>query len=276
MNQKIFVLLVILLLGCSTSPPPPPTPLATITPAIEPVRPTESLAPTDSPSSPNLTNDDLLQIFPLKQGAQWVYVQDAYETIPNDALPERTDRGITATVRITDTVTETQTRNEYYAARLVRETQIVTTSLPLESLGEYGQEYFGGGVSDTRWFIVDGNRVYSSLEPLNWDAAGEWQLAYQFPLAAAGCWHPDPSLPQECNANDPPQWLYGSRQVESLAPQRTPAGNFDECFSVHEIYNSGDTIQRFCPGIGIVGEDYDHSGTPFGYHSQLVEFTPGQ
>jgi hypothetical protein len=47
------------------------------------------------------------------------------------------------------------------------------------------------------------------------------------------------------------------------------------CIEIRERYNPGDTVEYFCEGVGVVGEHFDHAGTPFGSHSTLERFTPG-
>lgn len=271
MSHKFFVILVLILVGCGANSSPTLTPFAVPSPSPVSVSAPTRAAPTASPAS-TLTNDDLLRIFPLKEGARWVYRQDAYETIPNDALPQRADRTITATVLITDTVVETQTHAQYYAARVVRETTIVTTSLPLEALGEDGKAYFASTEPDVKWYVFDSDRIHIATEPLLWEAIDQSFLAYRLPLKTGACWYPN--LGQDCDPNEPlaPE----SRGVQRAPRQRLPAGDFDICFAIYDFYNSGPLIHRVCEGVGIVGEDYDHSGTPFGSHSQLIAFTAGQ
>ena len=67
-----------------------------------------------------------------------------------------------------------------------------------------------------------------------------------------------------------------ARTVQKVQAERVPAGVFQNCYAIYDIYTSGPLIQRLCQGVGIVREDYDHSGTPFGSHSQLVEYRAGK
>lgn len=273
MHYKFLMLIVLVLVGCGANPPPTSVPLPLRSPI--PVSATTTVARTNSPPVSPLTNDDLLRMFPLKQGAQWVYLENAYFTAPINET-STVGQPLFATLQITDTVVATELRDPYYAAKVVRETTILTATRPLDPEGEYAKSLFIVDEPDTKWLIFNGDRIYWSFEPLDWNVPEQFYLGYQFPLADGACWHPAPDLPKECAAGDPPQWRLGSRVVQPLESQHVPAGDFDECILVSEIYNSGPTMQRICRGVGIVGEDFDHSGTPFGSHSQLIKFTAGQ
>ena len=51
-----------------------------------------------------------------------------------------------------------------------------------------------------------------------------------------------------------------------------PAGSFDNCYQVIGQYNTGNTLEWLCNGIGAVKSKMDHAGTPFGYETVLVEY----
>lgn len=272
MKSILFGLLLLLMVGCSgnvaptASSAPPPTFTALPPPAVQ----SPTLPLTASAAS------NILRGFPLKEGATWVYLEQAYDTIPNDALPERKDRQITATLLITDTVVETQKHDAYYAAKVVRARSIITTSLDLALLGAYAQDSFANNYPDPVWYIFATDKVYLQPQELDWTSLESSIVEYKFPLVAGMCWYPDPTTNFDCSNGDPSTIIPGYRIVEALENQHLAAGDFENCFKISEIYNSGPSIDRFCLGVGVVGQDYDHGGTPFGSHSQLIQFTPGQ
>lgn len=65
----------------------------------------------------------------------------------------------------------------------------------------------------------------------------------------------------------------GVRVVSNLSKKNVPAGNFENCYEILTIYLSGGTIDWFCDGIGFIGGEYDHKGTPFGYKKVLTKYT---
>lgn len=272
MKPILFGLLLLLTVGCSSNIPPTPssTPPPTLTALPPTVVQSSTLSPTLSAAI------DVLREFPLKPGAKWVYLEQAYDTIPNDALPERKDRQITATLLVTDTVVETQMHDTYYAAKVVRARTIITTSLDLALLGTYAQDSFSNNYPDPVWYIFATDKVYWQPQELDWTNLQSSIVQYKFPLVAGMCWYPDPATKFDCSNGDPSTIIPGYRIVEALENQHLPAGDFENCFKISEIYNSGPSIDRFCLGVGVVGQDYDHGGTPFGSHSQLIQFTPGQ
>lgn len=266
MKSLMLVLLLLGVVGCSSNAVPTstntPSPTSTATPPT-PIPSFTAIA--TSPPAP-----DSLETFPLKQDAQWVYREQSY-------VPGATEAGkqLTAALAITDTVVETQSHDASFAAKVVRDTTILAASIPLDQLTDDAKMLLLGDQPDTKWYVVIGDRIYWTYDPLDWTATDQFMLAYKFPLADGACWSTEPNSSETCQASDYPLSPV-SRIVERLDAQHTAAGDFENCFKVSELYNSGPTIERFCPGVGIVGEDFDHSGTKFGYHSQLIQFTPGQ
>lgn len=263
LNKWMFALFV-LMVGCSA--PASPTPFAPTQPI-----PTHTVAP--APTATLTVAEHALQMFPLKRGAQWVYQEIAYDTIPNDVLPERTNRQITGTLWITDTVTDTQTRAGKYAAQVVRERTLISTTLDLARLGEYGDDYFANNAPATKWYIFADDKIYWQWDILDWDAVMSSTLELQLPLVEGAQWYPDAEQRAEFTVE---QGIPGLRLVEAAPRVRVPAGEFADCFVLHDFYNTGGILTEFCPGVGIVSEGFDHAGTPFGTHSALLKFTAGQ
>jgi hypothetical protein len=272
LQNKLLLSLLLWLVGCAAPVIATPTapPLApTRAPTSQQVTPT----PTVTATAVLSVNDAALRVFPLKRGAQWIYTETAYDTLPNDLLPQRTNRQITATLQITDTVMDTQTYASYYAAQVVRERTIISTTMDLAQLGEYREMYFANNAPATKWYIFAGDQVYSQFENLDWTAAQTSTLEYQLPLTEGTRWYPDPEQRAQFSVDDA---LPGLRVVEAAPQVRVPGGEFANCFVLHDFYNTGAVLTDFCPGVGIVGEQFDHAGTPFGSHTELLKFTPGQ
>lgn len=269
-----FFLLVILYLfvGCGSrsalAPAPTfvPSPNSTATVAI--------LA-TETPMVPQWSNAEMLRVLPMRRGARWVYRARQYDTLPNDLLPDLTMRQITATLLITDTVTETQTRGLYYAARVSRVRTILETSIALNLLGEVGETYFGNDVAFDRWFIFSNDKIYVQWERLEWDTFEQAPLQYIFPLELGARWYPDAEQRAQF-APDDPRDIPGYRMILPSDTKSPFAAPDSECYQIRERYNPGDTIEEFCTGVGVVAEHFDHAGTPFGFHSELVQFTQGE
>lgn len=270
---KFTFLLLALFVGCSAPQANPP--------GMSPAAPTSAQLFTQQPNTPTpqpketaaFSLEKALDVFPLKRGAQWVYRETAYDTIENELLPQLTNRQITATLRVTDTVTEIATRNTYFAAKVERARDLISTTLDLAQLGEHGSNYFANNAPATKWYIFANDKIYSQFETLNWDAVMSSTLELELPLADGARWYPAAEQRTQFSVE---QGIPGLRVVEPAPRVRVPAGEFLNCFVLHDFYNTGGVLTDFCPGVGILGEGFDHAGTPFGTHSVLLRFTPGQ
>ena len=261
MHIRFFIFCIMLLAGCGARIAPTPTALI----------PQPTARP--SPTATLTAQANAQQIFPLTRGAQWVYQEVAYDTIPNDVLPERLNRQITATLLVTDTVMETQTRAPYYAARVVRARAIVSTTVALAELGEYGEIIFADNAPATKWYIFAGDKIYSQSETLDWNSVETAPLELQLPLAQGARWYPDAQQRAQFSTDE---MVPGLRAVERAPRLDLPFGALSDCFVLHDFFNGGGVLTEFCPGVGIVGEHFDHAGTPFGSHKQLRQFTRGE
>lgn len=268
MSNKWSLVLLFLIGGCSTNVTPTLNPTAVSTPP-------PTAAPTAPPTETRQAApaEDALQVFPLKRGAQWVYREIAYDTIPNDVLPQVVNRQITATLLITDTVMDTQMQTGKYAAQVVRERTLISTTIALGDLGEYGDVVFANNNPPVKWYIFTENKIYSQFENLDWDAVETSTLELQLPLTEGSRWYP---LAEQRAQFSVEEAIPGLRVVEPAPRLRLPAGDFAGCFVLHDFYNTGGVQTDFCPGAGIVGEGFDHAGTPFGSHSVLEKFRPGE
>lgn len=268
MSNKWALMLLFLAAGCSANATPTlnPSAVSTSPPTVAPTAPataTRQAAPAE----------DALQVFPLKRGAQWVYREIAYDTIPNDVLPQVVNRQITATLLITDTVMDTQMETGKYAALVVRERTLISTTIALGDLGEYGDVVFANSNPPVKWYIFTQNKIYSQFENLDWAAVETSTLELQLPLTQGSRWYPPAEQRAQFSVD---QGIPGLRVVEPAPRLHMPAGDFADCYILHDLYNTGGVLTEFCPGVGIVGEGFDHAGTPFGSRTELEKFTPGE
>ena len=271
--------LLLLLAACAPQPtntpvPPALTPLSNATPwpTIVAAAPDAASTITPPPSSPSL---DL----PLSLGNTWVYSSTKYDTlVVGTAAPGQNNPGllpITATEIITESVVETQTPNGYFAAQILSESSVISStirpgSLPALSPDDYAQYTLGWSNREVYWYIKSGAKVYrqTTLDVTNLESA--W-LELILPLAP-NSWYPDASqrkMFQEPGTGP----SSGARVVDGPFAKDVPAGHFENCYGILTIYLSGGTRDWFCSGIGFVGGEYDHQGSAFGYAKVLMKYS---
>jgi hypothetical protein len=68
----------------------------------------------------------------------------------------------------------------------------------------------------------------------------------------------------------------GRREVTGYGRYEGPAGSFENCYDLTDVYNGGNILQTVCDGVGIVHMKFDHSGTRFGFEQTLVSFSTGR
>lgn len=199
--------------------------------------------------------------FPLAKGTTWVYSYLAYE--PTTTNPTQI---VTATYLFTETVIDTQTLLPYFVAHVQREERLVKA--------EPGWTYPKSSRPDELWYVVRGQQVYESFQPLDLSRVqtDSLFLAYDFPLATGRSWCPRTDIEgeqvQDCVAA-------GKRVVVSQEGYETPAGKFPQCYKITEDVNSGGVTRWFCHGVGVVAQRYDHAGTRFGFQQVLVSHSEG-
>ncbi len=249
----------------STGKPTPTVaiPSATLLPVTLTMQPTASLTSIPTPTPPAVMYDtrDTLRELPLNLGAVWVYSKTDYETVVGGEI-------ITVTLQITDTVIAVERHDSMVAARVRRTTDFAPSSQDPKMEAKYRNNF--GSILDPKekWVIVDGNKVYEQWE-LNWNTLEQAWLAYIFPLHEDNHWYPDPEQRAQFS---PYPGIPGVRIVDASRPFTVPAGRFENCFHIAEHSNSGGDYW-FCPTIGLVAEQYDHAGTPFGYRLELIRFS---
>lgn len=220
--------------------------------------------PTSLPASPTARPEprlsDRLNELPIYQGAVWVYAYTEYQPAPTD--PTQT---ITATYIFTDTVIETQISPDYIAHIRHEESP---NKVPA------GWASLRATDPSEWWYVVSENEIYQSFQVF--DASRietpTMTLAYKLPLALGESWCPNPFVKGQPVADCTSA---GRRIVVSQGEYATPAGQFDDCFQVTEVYNSGGVTRWLCRGAGLVAQSYDHVGTRFGYTQVLIARVSG-
>lgn len=198
--------------------------------------------------------------FPLDKGTTWVYSYEAYDSSPSD--PEQV---IKTTYQLTDTVIDTQTVPSYFVAHVKRDWQLVQADPGwLRDLSSQPREF---------WYVVDGDQVYQSNFPLDTSRIKPDALIldYEFPLTVRSSWCLLPDARQGTSGCD----FVGKRQVTGNGSYETPAGEFDNCYDLMDLYNGGNILHKFCDGAGIVFMKFDHAGTKFGFEQTLTGFSKG-
>jgi len=88
---------------------------------------------------------------------------------------------------------------------------------------------------------------------------------YPEPLKVGMKWE-NPDLPGAIDRDDNMYAYY----VEAIEDVTVPAGSF-KCFRITFRTCPDDTIEWFCPGVGIVKIEYHHHGTITNYTSELIK-----
>jgi hypothetical protein len=231
-----------------------------------PIPPTK--IPTPKPTPPISPLPD----FPLNLGNTWVYSYTDYSTNYKDESDISTGQIITATSLITETVVETQLHDGYFIAEIAKNKTLVTLSVDLNELDHWHTLNWDGIKSgaETYWYVITGTHVYRQQEELDITNVESSWLEYVFPLEK-NRWYPDSWQREEFPDIDTGP-SSGIRLTSGPIEKHLPAGKFKNCFEVLTIYLGGGTISWFCSGVGYVGEEFDHMGTPFGFRTVLIDY----
>ena len=201
--------------------------------------------------------------FPLEKGTTWVYSYQAYNPSPLD--PSQT---IKATYELTETIVDTETISNYLVAHIRRERELINAD------ADWTQEM--SSQPDEFWYVQDGQRVFQSNFPLDTANIDPDQLVldYEFPLSVRKKWcllADSRNTPKAIAGCD----FVGRREVTDHGRYESPAGSFENCYDLVDVFNGGNILQKFCDGVGIVFMKFDHSGTQFGFEQTLVRFSRG-
>lgn len=187
-----------------------------------------------------------LKEFPLGMANSWVYQYRAYSGDQNTIW------------QVADTVVDVRTHPPYIAAQIERQTTLLEGSPVLQPRPSPG----------SFWYVIDGEAVYRVEGELVWDQVRLGSLELQFPLPGDQCWFTDPQ--QRAQSYDPN--LPGCRKASGPTSLKLPAGSFDRCYQLVTPFNNGSIRQSFCSGVGLVQEQFDHVGSPFGYALTLTAY----
>ena len=201
--------------------------------------------------------------FPLEKGTTWVYSYQAYNPSPSDPT-----QIIKATYELTETVVDTETISNYFIAHVQRNRKLINAD------PDWTQEV--SGEPNEFWYVRDDQQIFQSNFPLDIAKINPDQLIldYEFPLKIRENWcllpdsRTDPKGIAGCN-------FVGRREVTDHGRYETPAGIFENCYDLMDIYNGGNILQKFCNGVGIAFMKFDHSGSRFGYEQTLIRFSKG-
>lgn len=209
----------------------------------------------------------LLQIFPLLPGTTWTYSYTQYSSAPGQP-----NTIIEAEFEVTQTVVEAKTVGTDYIARVQ---QNITKIRSDEGWTDQTSSPPGDG---DFWYVLHDNQVYTTFEiPQNLDSTAFdlMTLEYQFPMQPDAQWCPNRQTKEylePVEATPYPCQFAGMRIVHSAGPQQTQVGNFEKCYQMGDVYNSGGVNQTFCEGVGIVERKYDHGGSRFGFSETITAF----
>ena len=198
-------------------------------------------------TSPLIFAKHTTEFLPLEKGNYWTY-QDKLETqdengdieVENKYLGEKVKIKRTTQIR-TLTVLSTETRGDFKIAKI--------------------QE---GGTPDgiiTFFYIVDNKngKIYSysdeqikTILPNDKDVNIEGSPEYIFPIQVGSRWGDPESL-----ARKDKMYIFFVEKIEDIT---VPAGTFKNCFKIVHYTLPDETIQWFCPYVGIVRLEYRHHG----------------
>lgn len=214
-------------------------------------------------------NQATVRQFPTEPGTVWVYIKTGYSPVEGES-----GRLIHGIARIEEQIVDTQNVPPYTIVHIEGKKGIISADDGWVENGIFGigdYEY---------WYVIQGKMVYLSYKHPVPSAIilEELTLAYAFPFRQGTEWCSSAeALRNGKNLTpipDPP--CFSDKVVRASGAYISPVGEIGDCYEIHELYNSGNVITQFCNGIGVVAVHYDHGGTSFGYHQELVEWTDGK
>ena len=204
-------------------------------------------------------------------GTRWVYTELRYSQSPQD--PQQI---LFAYLKITETISQVKSVAGYTLVA-IHGSQALAGSSPgypdQTSLGPLDYDYT---------YVITAENIYRSTGVIDPQAIDLDSLSkeFHFPMALNSAWCPNPNKAEKdfatpVTATPYPCEYAGMRQVINAGAVHVPLGDLHACFAMMDTYTSGSPLQWYCDGIGVVAEQYDHSGSRFGFLRQLIAFYPG-
>lgn len=233
----------------------PAAPLSTSTTVLTP-GPSETVAFQPPAYSADIT-------FPFALGNTWVYSGTIYTGFNPTEI-------YTATYVVTESVTALQFHPPYTVVRIHREQ--LPSPAPSEDDRWSPEELTA---TEDYWYIIEDATVYRLPEEPNWEAISESivsgisEIAFEFPLEVGRRWYLNEAMQKRYPGYETDSML---RKVVQQGAAATRAASFEGCFQLTEIIGGYIFKMWFCPGVGIVDREADHSGTPMGMHEVLTGY----
>jgi hypothetical protein len=205
--------------------------------------------------------------FNLAKGTTWTYSYTEYQPVPTDPT-----QVIPAQYQLTETVTEISNGNGLFIAHVKSEQK------PIQVPTDVPANYFPISPTGEFWYVVKGQQVFQSNELVDFSRVNTdtLNLVFDFPLSVNHSWCPmrvdmkDPNHAPITNCD------YGGKQtVLQQSAYQVPAGKYEDCFQIEQLFNDGNFYQWFCRNIGVVEVKFDHNGTRFGFSQVLTDYTQG-
>ena|GEM_PF-1361310 len=255
----IFLLIASALISaCGTSSgrgvTPRPT-LAAATLAMPTPEPTATASPAAAPPSPGPEI-----AFPLALDNTWVFQFTRHEGVPITEI-------ITTTLVVTETVVELKDISSYLVAKIHREE---SAEIPVGDVPPSWQGVPSGpATSSEYWLVVSGNRMYHQERNLDLSGLSTALLEFVFPVKLGEKWYQSDEK-AKLNPTYADGWML--RKVTKVGTVVVPAGEFNNCFFLEEVW-AGTTFETwFCPNMGVVDRKGDHHGTPGGFRQVLIRY----
>ena len=196
--------------------------------------------------------------FPLTEGNYWVY-QDQIEIQDPQGEFEIENKYIGEMVKVkrvrqlrTLKVLSTENRDDFKIAKMQE-----------EGTPEGIITFFYVVDNKNGWIYSYSNEQIKTILPDNKNVSIIGYPEYIIPLQVGSRW----GDPESLNRKDNMYVFY----VERLEDVTVPAGTFKNCFKIVNYTLPDETIQWFCPNVGIVRLEYHHHGTVDNLVSELKE-----
>jgi len=174
---------------------------------------------------------------------------------------------MTTTRVVTETVVEVESISSYLVAKIHREE---SAEIPV---GDVPPSWQGvplkPATSSDYWLVVSGNRMYRQERNLDLSSLSTALLEFVFPLKLGEKWYLSDEK-AKLNPTYADDWML--RKVTKVGTVVVPAGDFNNCFFLEEVWAGATFETWFCPNVGIVDQKGNHHGTPYGVRKVLIRY----